>query len=64
MLRGAEYSVDAGMWVPILSDDGIVDSLREAFTIRLAGVDGAEHLVTLRVRDKAGNAGLAKAVVR
>ncbi|MDA1311720.1 MAG: hypothetical protein O2968_00145 [Acidobacteria bacterium] len=64
ILRRAEYSVDAGAWVPILADDGIVDSMVESFTVRLSGVDDAEHLVTLRVRDWAGNAGLAKAVVR
>ena len=64
ILRRAEYSVDAGAWTPILADDGIVDSMTEAFTVRLAGVGTGEHLVTLRVRDWAGNAGLAKAVVR
>ena len=64
ILRTAEYSVDAGTWVPVLSDDGIVDSLREMFTIRLEGAGNGERLVTLRVRDRAGNAGLAKAVVR
>jgi hypothetical protein len=63
-LRRAEYSVDAGSWAPILADDGIVDSMGETFTIRLPEVDAAEHLVTLRVRDRAGNAGLGKAVVR
>ena len=64
LLRRAEYSVDAGSWVPVLADDGIVDSMEETFTIRLADIDAAEHLVTLRVRDRAGNAGLGKAVVR
>ena len=64
ILRRAEYSVDAGAWAPILADDGIVDSMVETFTVRLSGVGVAEHLVTLRVRDWAGNAGLAKAVVR
>jgi len=63
ILRRADYSVDAGPWVPILADDGIVDSPSETFTIRLEESDDAEHLVTLRVRDRGGNAGLGKAVV-
>lgn len=63
ILRRAEYSVDAGPWTPILADDGIIDSMVETFTVRLSGAGVAERLVTLRVRDWAGNAGLAKAVV-
>jgi hypothetical protein len=64
MLRRAEYSVDAGSWVPILADDGIVDSPSETFTIRLKANGAAEHLVTLRVHDRGGNTGLGKAVVQ
>lgn len=64
ILRRADYSVDAGPWVPILADDGIVDSQSETFTIRLNSNGAAEHLVTLRVRDSGGNAGLGKAVVQ
>ena len=63
-LQRAEYSVDAGRWMPVLSDDGIIDSQRESFTIRLDGLGPGEHLVTMRVRDRAGNAGLAKTIVR
>ena len=63
-LQRAEYSVDAGRWMPVLSDDGIIDSQRENFTIRLDGLAPGEHLVTMRVRDRAGNAGLAKTMVR
>ena len=63
-LQRAEYSVDAGRWMPVLSDDGIIDSQRETFTIRLDGLAPGEHLVTMRVRDRAGNAGLAKTTVR
>ncbi len=64
MLQSGEYSIDAGPWVPIFADDGIVDSRREMFTVRLPDLAAGEHLVTLRVRDLAGNAGLAKAVIR
>ncbi|MBI3665176.1 MAG: hypothetical protein HY236_02955 [Acidobacteria bacterium] len=64
MLRRAEYSLDAGPWVPIYSDDGIIDSKLETFTITLERLKQGEHLVTLRVADSAGNAGLGKAIVR
>ena len=63
ILQQAEYSIDAGPWVPVRADDGIVDSLAETFTIRLEDLEPGEHLITLRVRDRAGNAGLGKAVV-
>ena len=64
MLRRAEYSVDAGPWAPVYSDDGIIDSKSESFSVLLEKLKAGEHLVTLRVIDSAGNAGLGKAVVR
>jgi hypothetical protein len=59
----AHYSVDAGEWIPLRADDGVADSLTESFTVGTEGLPAGEHLVTLRVRDRAGNAGLAKALV-
>jgi hypothetical protein len=64
LLQQAEYSIDAGSWQPVYPDDGILDSRNESFTIRLADLPPGEHLITLRVRDRTGNAGLAKAVIR
>lgn len=58
----AEYSVNAGPWVPVRADDGLSDGLAETFSIQLSGGSG-ERLVTLRVRDRAGNAGLSKALL-
>ena len=46
------------------SADGITDSPRERFLIRLDALPSGEHLVVIRVFDTAGNAGLAKVVVR
>jgi len=63
-LQHAEYSIDAGKWVPVFADDGITDSGSETFTIELGKLEEGEHLVTIRVRDRAGNAGLGKAVIR
>ena len=63
-IQRAEYSVDAGQWIPVFADDGITDSSSETFTVELGDLDNGEHLVTIRVRDRAGNAGLGKAVIR
>ena len=59
----AHYSVDAGEWTPLRADDGVADSQSESFTVSTEGLPSGEHLVTFRVRDRAGNAGLAKALV-
>lgn len=64
-LRSAEYAVDAGEWRPLNADDGVIDSQTESFTVKLSGPPGqVERLVVLRVRDRAGNAGLGKKLLR
>jgi hypothetical protein len=63
-LRRCEYSVDARPWVPVEAVDGVTDSARERFLIRLDNFPSGEHLVVIRAYDAAGNAGLAKVVVR
>ena len=64
VLRRCEYSIDAGPWSPVEAADGVTDSAREKFNIRISGLPAGEHLVVIRVYDAAGNAGLAKVVVR
>ncbi|HWZ34307.1 MAG TPA: hypothetical protein VNX18_23375 [Bryobacteraceae bacterium] len=63
-LRRCEYSIDAGPWTPVEAADGVTDSPAERFNIRLGGFPPGEHLVVIRAYDTAGNAGLAKVVVR
>jgi hypothetical protein len=63
-LRRCEYSVNAGPWTPVEAQDGVTDSPRERFTIRLEGLPPREHLVVIRTYDAGGNAGLTKVVVR
>lgn len=63
-LRRCEYSLDAGNWVPVEAADGVIDSLREKFALDLSGLAPGEHLVVIRAVDSAGNAGLAKVVLK
>ena len=63
-LRRCEFSVDAGPWQPVEAADGITDSPREQFHIRIDSLAPGEHLIVIRAYDSAGNAGLAKVVVR
>jgi hypothetical protein len=47
----------------VAAEDGIADSRRERFVIRVEA-GGGERLLVVRVTDSAGNAGLAKLVLR
>jgi len=64
VLRRCEYSLDAGQWMPVEAADGVTDSPRERFLVRVEKVSEGEHLIVIRVYDAAGNAGLTKVVVR
>ena len=48
VLTRAEYALDADSLKPLLSEDGIIDSQGETFTITVNPLDGREHLVTVR----------------
>ncbi len=63
-LRRCEYSLDAGPWMPLEAADGIIDSPQESFRVSLRSVAPGEHVVVVRAVDSAGNAGLAKVVLR
>jgi hypothetical protein len=63
-LRSAEVRADGKEWRDIPSDDGIVDSRLETFTVTEFQLGPGEHVVLLRAYDTAGNVGVGKAVVR
>jgi len=63
-VRRAEVSLDAGPWRAMECADGVADSRHERFTVRLSAPAPGEHLVTVRVYDASGNAGLARRTIR
>ena len=63
-LRRCEYSLDAGTWVPLDAVDGVIDSRHEEFRLAMNGVTAGEHVLVIRAYDSAGNAGLAKIILR
>jgi sugar lactone lactonase YvrE len=63
-LRSAETCLDGKTWQDMVSDDGIVDSRRETFTVKLSHLEAGEHILALRAYDTAGNPGVGKAVIR
>jgi len=62
-IEDAAYSVDAGKWILLSADDGILDSLKETVSLKTDALEPGEHTVTINVRDAAGNIGAGKAVV-
>jgi hypothetical protein len=62
ILRRCEFSVDAGQWYPVEAADGVTDSAKERFLVRVENLPAGEHLIVIRVYDAAGNAGLTKVV--
>ena len=63
-LRRCEYSLDAGDWIPVEAADGVIDSLREKFSLDLSSLKSGEHLLVVRASDSANNAGVAKVVLK
>ncbi len=63
-LRFAQISIDGGPWTDTTSDDDIIDSRQETFTVKAANLSPGEHVISLRVYDIGGNAGVGTAVVR
>ncbi|HWR52445.1 MAG TPA: hypothetical protein VN428_15140 [Bryobacteraceae bacterium] len=63
-LRRAEYAVDGGQWVPVEPVDTVLDSPEERFQVAIDNLAPGEHILVFRALDAAGNAGLAKVVLR
>ncbi|HVV47097.1 MAG TPA: fibronectin type III domain-containing protein, partial [Bryobacteraceae bacterium] len=53
-LRRAEWSLDAGAWIPVAPSDGVLDSQSEQFRLHVTSIPAGEHLLVLRVADSGG----------
>ncbi len=51
-------------WVQAESVDGVIDSLREKFTLDIPSLKPGEHLLVVRAADSANNTGVAKVILK
>jgi sugar lactone lactonase YvrE len=58
-----EYSVDGGAWRLIFPVDGIADSARESFKVRVAFERAGEHVIAFRCADASSNVGTSKVTI-
>jgi hypothetical protein len=58
-----EYSLDGGPWSPIYPDDGIADSARETYRVRLTNTAPGEHVLAFRAADANANVGSGKVTI-
>jgi hypothetical protein len=63
-LKSAAYRIDAGVWLSILPQDGVMDDREESFRITLPQLKAGEHLLILRVEDDAENIGIGRLVIK
>ena len=59
-----EYSVDGDLWRPIFPADGIADSAREIFRVKVAFSTAGEPVIAFRCTDSSSNVGTSKITVR
>ncbi len=59
-LKDAAYAVDAGEWIPIFSEDQVIDSKDEKFSIILSDLSVGNHVLAFKATDRASNTGTVK----
>ncbi len=62
-LYAASFAVDGGRWNPLPPQDGLFDSRSESFRFQTTRLAAGSHVIVVRVRDAAGNWGMADTVV-
>ena len=56
VLGSVRYTVDSNeKWITAMPDDLVYDTLSEAFTIRIEGLDSGDHVIAFSVADDLGN---------
>ncbi|MCD6450902.1 MAG: hypothetical protein J7L64_00850 [Acidobacteria bacterium] len=63
-IKDAWYSIDAGKWERLSSVDGMLDSRKESFKLRLPSLAPGEHIIVVKVEDSSYNIGVRKAVIK
>ncbi len=58
-----EYSVDGGMWKLVFPVDGIADSTKEGFKVKVTFDKPGEHVIAFRCADASANVGTSKVTV-
>jgi len=58
------YSVDAGDWKALSTNDRVFDSPEEGFSFSIESLSSGEHTIVVKAIDLAGNVGAGKTIVR
>ena len=64
IIKRAEYQLDGGVWKTIFPLDGIADSKREEFLVKITLPDSRSHVVAFRAFDANSNVGSAQVNVK
>jgi len=63
-IASAEFSIDGGEWLLVFPVDGIADSAVEEYRVVTPELSPGEHLIGVRVGDRNGTTGTARALIR
>lgn len=63
IIKRAEYQLDGGVWKTVFPADGIADSKREEFAVKVALPDARPHVIAFRAFDANSNVGSAQVSV-
>ena len=59
-MKRMEMAVNGGVWKQIFPEDGIPDMRQERFAVPVGDLGTGEHVILVRVFDRAGNSGTGR----